>query len=1103
MEAECIFRSAIRLMVAAFLFGLLWFAPAAASAAVLDLSDEARAREPAIVVDEAGTSHIVWNVSILGSDDDLVYCRLPRSATGCAKVERFNLPGEDFDGPKVVITRDDEIVVTTRRCCFPASPVLAISSANGGDSFGPPVTIASEFGQLEEAAPGPGDFSLALSGGNSGPDYSSIWRAAPLDGSSPAGKALLSPFPKAYSVSTGFPDPTSPIVAYSDLNQVFFRTWDGDGSYNDVANWLPEGTVGNGDEPKLASGVRGVFLIYRGNAPPNQYYVRSYDDTGFPASGSRVVSDPASGQPAIFRDFTEDGDGNLHAVFRQRTTGNAWQLVHRVSRDGNRSWQEPAVLASGAAAETLYHLRVAAAPDGGGGIVADDNGGGQIRFLPFATLANTPGTCKPSVKLGKGRVRALKGCFKRPKKSKTWVASGPVKVNGIDIDPKTGGSASGAAGFKVFANPATRILKTNRAAKVHAGAVQLDTGNVNWKFPAGDGKVTRLGTADGSVFKNLGKFTRTLFELPVTGDAELLVKGTGTEIPAHFRMPGILGSVTGNTTFRTDQSGLDLGGLKIDVPKAAIGLLRLAGINITYDGANRFTGHARIALPPQYSKSIAEVTVGVEDGELSLLKVEPPPFTPTLPIIGSPPSPMVGLDRVDFSYIRKPASRLFQGGLYLIGGPKLAGNPIAQLDGNVSLEFPSSGPTTLSAGGKLKVVKVPLGGGSAKYTVGFPGNFEFGGHFSLLNISGNVDGFIDLSSGKFSGSAQVSSGILDGEAVISSYGFAACISVPGPPPDFGFTWKWGDLFPSVPICSDVGSFKVSPPKTSVTRTAAAPTATNIPGGQTEAAIAVLGAGGAPAITVTGPEGEIVAGGAVTQGRYRITPVPAESRTIVQIGDPVGGDYAIAAQPGSVPVERVLTARGLPEPKAVGRVRGKGHRLRFSFKLKRIDGQRVTFAEQGKDVYREIAVTKRAKGLIGFKPAPGPAGRRRIIANVAQNGLPRARFTVTRYRAPMTARPHRPKRVRALRRGRTLVVKWRRLRSVHGYRVRVALPRDGRRLLFFPGPRKSRLKVQGIEPTDLGRIQIAGIGPDARPGRSAVARLRVKGRRHHRHHKHRR
>jgi hypothetical protein len=133
--------------------------------------------------------------------------------------------------------------------------------------------------------------------------------------------------------------------------------------------------------------------------------------------------------------------------------------------------------------------------------------------------------------------------------------------------------------------------------------------------------------------------------------------------------------------------------MKIDVPNAAIGLLRIAGIDVTYDGQNRFTGTAKIKLPPAYSGGIAKtsVTFGFEDGDLSLVEVAPPPFTPTLPIVGSPPTPIVGLDRLTLSYIRKPSSRLFQGTLFMIAGPKLFDFQVADLKGTLGIEFGQPG----------------------------------------------------------------------------------------------------------------------------------------------------------------------------------------------------------------------------------------------------------------------------------------------------------------------------------------------------------------------------------------------------------------------------
>jgi hypothetical protein len=1086
---------------------LFLLAAAPASAAIFDLTSDSAAEHPDIAVDESGTAHIAWNQSAgIPGDDQLVYCRVPPGAHSCDITRTIALPRTDFDGPQVVLTRSGEVVLASRRCCFPGAPVFAVASGDGGGSFGAPVEIADEFsaGSDWEATLGPGDFSLALSGGNSGPDFASIWRAAPLDGSEPGAKAKLAPFPKAYFTSTGFPAPTSPIAAYGDLNDIYLRRWGGSGDYNDQATWQPEEYVVHGNEPKLASGVRGVFLIYQGAKPPYQYFVRSYDinspsGNAFPKRTQTVVSDPKAGQSAIFRDFFEDGAGDLHAVFRQRSRKGVWGLRHRVSVDGAKSWLPVQTLAARRAAEELYNLRVGAG-EHGGAVVGDHNGSGPIWFAPFGPSGGAGGACPSTVKLGKAVALATQGCFKRH--GKKFVASGPVKLNGVDIEPVGGANASVSAAFHVTAVPGQRTLATSAKASVRVGNILLEKGPVSWKVPPGNGKVVRLNSPDGSVFGDVGKFAKGLLGFPIDGDAELLIAGKGTKIPTHVRMPGLLGGVSGNTTLETNQQGQVLDGMKIDVPIAAIGLLHIGGIDVTYDGAEKFTGSAKIELPPVYSGAIGKssVSFGFEKGELSLLKVEPPPFNPTLPIVGSPPSPIVGLDRVAFSYVSNPGSRLFQGDVFLLGGPTLGGLRAAALDGAVTLEFPQSKPTTLGATGKLSVVKIPLASGSATYTV--PSSFKFGGIFKFPppgipgpSFGGGVDGFVDLAAKKFSASGSTSAGPLTGTVVISSKGFAGCIGVPGPLPDFGATWEWSDALPSFPICSDVGSFKVG----SSSAAAASAQGVAFPAGLREADIAVQGSGAAPAVIVTAPDGAQVlsAAGTVESGRYRVTTVPAESRTYVQIGEPPAGTYQVDVQPGSAPIAEVLKAQSLPQPRVSAKVGGRGHDRVLRFRLRGIAGQHVTFAEQADRVYHEIGSTSKGRGARRFHPAHGPGGKRSIVALIEREGIPRARLTVGRYKAPPTRRLRRPRRVVARRRGARLLVRWSKVAGARGYEVRVNLPRDGRRLLFFPRRKKHGILVKGIERTDLATVKVAAIGPDLKAGRTGKAKLKPKKQRRRR------
>ncbi len=995
--------------------------PTSAAARAYQLTTDPGANFPDIAVDEAGTAHVVWTSNGPEFEDDvLVYCRVPRGARSCESSQTFALPGS-IGHPWVNILDNGEIVLTSERCCFAGDRLIAFRSADGGATFSGPQLIAETFwGWGEQVEPGPGDFSLSAAGGGGGCNDGVNYSAIPLDGLTTTGAAITpSCFEGEFDVSIGFPDPLTPLVAFGDweTDHILFRRWSGSGSYNDSASWAPVTQVPGpgGIEPRLASGVRGVFLIYKDlKHPAAQMHVRRYDGANFPGSSDRVVSDPKPGGEAIFRDLYEDGGGNLHAVFLQDDETGRRALRQSTSTDGGKRWTLES-LARGDVTEAMYHLRVGAAPDGGGAVVADGNDQGPIWFAPFSPLGGSGGgSCRATVKLGGATAQALQGCFK--KDGSSWVAHGPVKLNGIDIDPAGGGAgkASAAAAFHLTATPGQRRLTSSGPAAVHAGNVLLDKGPVDWKLPAGNGKVVRLGAADGSVFPDLGKFAKKLFEFPVQGDAELIIAGKGTKIPAHLRMPGLIGAVSGDTTLRTGPSGIKFGGIKIDVPQAAIGsglaALRLAGIDVTYDGQNRFTGTARISLPPAYASSIAEVEFGFEDGELSLLRVTPPPFEPTLPIVGAPPSPIVGLDRVSFAYLRQPGSHVFEGDVYLLAGPKPAGLRAVSVDGAIKLKFPASAPTSLSATGTLKVVGLSLGSAYATYTL--PADFKFGGGFEVLGVGGHVSGHLDLVHKTFSASGTATVGPFSGEAWITDSGFGACVPIAFPAPDVGISWDWGDPFPSL---------------------------------------------GCPG---SGPLGIGLSG------------------------------------PGSRPRASAFASAVAAGSSIRATVSGSGHRRSLHFHLPRRVGQQVTFAEQSNRVYREIGSTRKGSGTFHFRPAPGPGGKREIIAIVEQDGIPDGMPLVARYKAPRDRRPQPPRRVQARRRGGKLVVAWEKVKGVRGYEVRVNLPRDGRRLLFFPAPGKHRLRIRGLERSDKAKVSVAAIGADLRAGRAARAKLApAKSRRH--------
>ena len=83
----------------------------------------------------------------------------------------------------------------------------------------------------------------------------------------------------------------------------------------------------------------------------------------------------------------------------------------------------------------------------------------------------------------------------------------------------------------------------------------------------------------------------------------------------------------------------------------------------------------------------------------------------------------------------------------------------------------------------------------------------------------------------------------------------------------------------------------------------------------------------------------------------------------------------------------------------------------------------------------IGVARGGRGRIRFTPAPGPAGKRTIVAFVEQNGIPRDQITV----ATFTYRPlklARPAHLRVKRKGSRLLVSFGAVRGADLYNVSV-------------------------------------------------------------------
>ncbi len=581
-------------------------------------------------------------------------------------------------------------------------------------------------------------------------------------------------------------------------------------------------------------------------------------------------------------------------------------------------------------------------------------------------------------------------------------------------------------------------------------------------------------------------------------------------------------------TLRTDTStplGLRTDGIHIHVGDAFLGALEVRGLDVRYEaGLDTFEGGATFLLPPSYSKPGVRVAFGFQAGA----------FTHAEGTVGFDPPlalapPYASLQAIGLALSTSPLT--IDGGIELVAGTSVAGKAAIAIDAlpPKGFAFTLSNPAELKISGDLKVVEIPLANGFVDYRtdglLSFGGGVDFTAPGGIASVTAGIPtgpphgpAFVSFKNGHFnapiSGDVCVPAGcgVIDvgAKGVVSSTGLAACgelviTDTPHVGVSAGFGYRWGqsaEAFGSFGGC-DVGPYEASASSAGSAGAGAGARAAQSDGGFTlgrgerQVNVAVDGDGGAPNATLTLPGGEtlgpIPPGAASARSTHGIM-LQAGGRLMALIGDPPAGAYAIDAAPGSPAISRVRIAKGLPDPSVHVKVGGRGHRRTLRYRIRPIAGQTVRFLERSGRAGAEIATAKRNKGTLRFSPADGPAGRREIVAEVEQNGVPRRELLVGSYRAPRPLRAAKPRHVRVHRRRAGLVVTWRPARRALRYLVRVRL-NDGRRLQFVAGRRARRVRVRGVRPEQAGRIAVAGLRVGPKPGPAARARVKAKRPRH--------
>ncbi|MQA73302.1 MAG: VWA domain-containing protein [Solirubrobacterales bacterium] len=438
----------------------------------------------------------------------------------------------------------------------------------------------------------------------------------------------------------------------------------------------------------------------------------------------------------------------------------------------------------------------------------------------------------------------------------------------------------------------------------------------------------------------------------------------------------------------------------------------------------------------------------------------------------------------------------------LSGGPKFAGasviegDPIAVRVGTLAKCQTSASPDNLpfQVAGTLKIPAAEAAGATTELTADLcyiAGDNAIEGKAGVkvlflgdtAGITGEITGWIDDSKFNLDGNGAIKiPGLPDpeGSVVLSSVGVAGCGGVAFFKGGVGY--KWGE---SVDVFSGCDLSPWQQPRPSrlvpnarIARVGGDPNTFKVRKGMKFVGFRVNAAGGAPVVRVTGPDGTVYDSPFGAQGTMTETLVTTRvdqlGQAFVFINKPKPGKYTVS-QLGGPAITSIQATRPLAAPKVRGSVKrgGKGKRT-LRYRVRPIDGQRVIFYERGRGSAKRLGTAKHRHGKIRYRPARGGSGKRRIVAEVVQGGLPRTSRRLDRYKVqPLGRAPGKVRRI-SLRgsgkRGYTLT--WSKARGAKRYYVRVRY--RGRTL--SRGVSKRRLR--------LGNVSRKALRAEVQPARGS-------------------
>lgn len=1104
---------------------------------------------PNLLVDGAGTAHIAYAVDGGGNTrDTFSYCGLQRGIKSCAQATDGYFPQEpegdqypsnnpianqDFDGP-IPLDVGNELYIVDRRFPdeFPTpgggtseSNVFLWSSDDGGQTqlTGPGLIGDNEMGGGATVYGGSVDPSIGtLTSGQTGGTFFQGSAA----GMYTQEKAQLGDPDQAYDGSIAT-DGNNPIVAFDDTSDhTFIREWSGSGDVNDPSTWSESSITGA--SPHIVSGPGGVFLLYRDNIiTESNVFVR------------RIVGgQPAGAQVKLGNDLSnitlsEDPSGRLAFAYSD-TKG----VELETSTDGVH-FTPPQLLASAPNGE-VGHLSVAATADGGGfatfvkgGSGAEDVGpvvasafgtqqatrnpglgqlpGGGIGSQPGDQLATSSCT---TAKFGAVTVKILSGCYLHdPDNPQADVSLGELDLNGLSIIPELG--------VKIEVNPKQHTIdSTGNVSVVLKGPginITIWHGQLHVKLP--------IATPGTDLFDFPEITPPDIAGFPVSGDVDVKLTNGGVQVPISLSLPKYFGGVTGQATLEaTLDGGLQLDSLEFKVGDADFGALELKDVDVSWTrSGNVWKGSGTLNVPTGGSALSVMLSLEFDDGDFrSGNFVVGLPY-PGVPFDLSDTPPQLYLTKGGLGLGLNPLSLTgtIGFGISPVSTPGVGGSRdyVFSLDGSLTASFGTPVTITVTATGFLYKIQIAKATLTYKLPDQVQLNASAGYDLGVIEAKGDLNAIIDPADDKYGGEIDseivihlaklglpTGSFLSDGDITIPSEkiainnnGFGVYIPFGQVPLFFGtITYHWGDPFPVPHFGSqDLSEFTSGIPGAASDRVrghaAAASFTFHVPAHAQSADVEVTGAGGAPAVVLTTPGGlQLVP---ADRGGSGVSAVafgdPAAGVTHVGIVHPAAGTWTVAQQDGTgIAIAAVKYAIGEPAPVVNGSVSGTGSRRTLHYHVKLPKNVTVSFAEQTTKLLHVIGTAKHASGTLEFKPAFGPAGRRQIVAEISNGGLPTVRKVIATYVAPKPPSPGRARRVRVTATKRAFAVSFTPPANSVKTLIEISAT-DGRRLHELVSIRTRRISVPVIGYRDGITVTVVGVGVDGRRGPAAKAHARRK------------